>query len=70
MPPPEHVIRGPLTRAILAEAVWHEKDEFPAHQAWADEIESILPGSGRPLPEPVKAAFQAENARPKTPAWF
>jgi hypothetical protein len=40
------------------------------YQAEVEYRALFIPGSGRPLPEPVKAAFQAENARPKTPAWF
>ena len=42
MPPPKHVTLGPRTRTILSEAVWRKKDAFPADQAWADEMESIL----------------------------
>lgn len=42
MPPPINVKLGTLTRAILDGAVWREKHPFPAHQAWADEIERVL----------------------------
>jgi hypothetical protein len=42
LPPPENVKLGTLTRAIVDGAVWREKHPFPAHQAWADEIERIL----------------------------
>lgn len=42
MPPPKNVTLGPFTRAIVDGAVWREKHPFPAHQEWADEIESIL----------------------------
>ena len=42
MPPPKNVKLGPKTRKILEGSVLYDKDEFPAHQAWADETESIL----------------------------
>ena len=42
MPPPENVKLGTLTRTIVDRAVWREKHPFPAHQAWADEIERVL----------------------------
>ncbi|MBI4493210.1 MAG: hypothetical protein HY690_10510 [Chloroflexi bacterium] len=40
--PPEKVALGRLTQVILDQAVWRAKDEFPAHQPWADELERIL----------------------------
>jgi hypothetical protein len=42
VPPPDTVKLGTRARAILDGAVWCEKHSFPAHQAWADEIERIL----------------------------
>jgi hypothetical protein len=42
VPPPDHVNLGPMTRTILDGAVLRNKDEFPAHQAWADEVERVL----------------------------
>lgn len=42
MPPPENIKLGTFTRVILDGAVWREKDQFPAHQAWADEFERVL----------------------------
>ena len=42
MPPPDDVKLGPRTRIIVDGAVWREKHPFPAHQAWANEIEKVL----------------------------
>ena len=42
MPPPNHVVLGPLTRTVLTRASWREETEFPAHQSWADESERVL----------------------------
>lgn len=42
MPPPKHVRLGAMTRTILDGAALRDKDEFPAHQAWADEVERVL----------------------------
>ncbi len=38
----EHVIFGPLTKAMCHDASWAGKDEFPSSQEWADEIERVL----------------------------
>jgi len=42
MTPPKHVKLGSRTRAIVEGAIPNESDEFPAHQAWADDVERVL----------------------------
>jgi hypothetical protein len=42
VPPPDNVKLGPRISTIVDGAVWREKHSFPAHQAWADEIEKVL----------------------------
>jgi hypothetical protein len=42
MAPPKHVKLGALTKRILEGAKLINRDEFPAHQEWADEIEQVL----------------------------
>jgi hypothetical protein len=33
---------GPITRQLLSRAEWYGKDDFPAFQEWADELEMLL----------------------------
>ena len=40
--PPAAVNQGQLTRQLLSGARWQGADEFPACQAWADDVEEIL----------------------------
>ena len=41
-PQPQHVIIGPLTQRLLDSSTWKPHNQFPAHQAWADEFECAL----------------------------
>lgn len=42
MPIPSHVQLGCSTQLIANGAAWRNKDDFPASQAWADEVEEVL----------------------------
>jgi hypothetical protein len=42
VPPPEDVKLGPQSRALLACSTWTQTNSYPAHQAWADELEQLL----------------------------
>ena len=42
MAPPAHIELGPLTRLVIEGARATHDDEYPAHQAWADELERLL----------------------------
>lgn len=42
MPPPKDVKLGSLTQVIRHTSKWGDVSEFPAFQAWADEVEKVL----------------------------
>jgi len=42
MSAPNHVTLGPLSAEVFEESVLRDKDDFPASQAWSDEIETLL----------------------------